>query len=304
MHTPVAGFCSRLAARGLRAGGLQVVYTAHGFHFHPQGNAVSNGIYRFLERIAGRWTDELVVINRHDEREALAHQIVPADRITFTPGIGIDTLEWSAERVDAGAVQAVASELRIAAGTPLGLMVAEFNPGKRHADALRAFAAMRARNAHLLFAGTGPQWKAMQELSASLGVGERVHFLGMRRDIPVLMAAAAFLVLPSEREGLPRSILEAMALGRCVIGTDIRGIRDLLEPDRGVLVPLGDWQALAAAMDGVLADPVHTQRLGRHARAAAVDCYDTRRILEQHAVLYDRCLRRRGFGTMRRSAAL
>ena len=112
-------------------------------------------------------------------------------------------------------------------------MVAEFVEHKRHADAIRAFAKVAHPRAKLLLAGTGSLHESMKKLSAKLGTTGRVHFLGQRSDVPVLMKACRALVLPSSREGLPRCILEAMSMGVPVIGSRIRGITELLERNAG-----------------------------------------------------------------------
>lgn len=79
VHTPIAGAVTRFALRHLRRRcRTKVVYTAHGFHFHPLGGVVRNAVYRSVERVAGDWTDALVVINRTDEEEARVHRIVPS----------------------------------------------------------------------------------------------------------------------------------------------------------------------------------------------------------------------------------
>ena len=92
VHTPIAAFITRYAARRLPAERRPVViYTAHGFHFHQGGRAVTNASFLAAERLAGRWTDRLVVINDEDEIAARKHQIVPSNRLVRMPGIGIDT---------------------------------------------------------------------------------------------------------------------------------------------------------------------------------------------------------------------
>ena len=289
VHTPVAAFVTRFALKKMRAAGdIRVIYTAHGFHFHRGGPKVRGAVFRRLERIAGRWTDDLVVINREDEEAARRYGI--CDRVHYMPGIGVDTALWSPERVDPADVERLAQELRIPAGSPMFLMVAEFNPGKRHRDALHAFARCEVPNAILALAGEGPLLDETQRLAASLGVADRVRFLGYRRDIPVLMRLARATVLPSEREGLPRSLMESLSLGVPAIGTDIRGIADLLAHGGGLLVPLGDPTALAAAFRRLAENPDEARILGERGRLAMAG-YDIHAILRLHESLYDEALR-------------
>jgi len=285
VHTPVAAFITRMSLRNRGIRGPKIIYTAHGFHFHPQGSAIKNVLFRSMEQIAGRWTDYLVVINRCDERAALKHNVVPRERLVYMPGIGIDLERYDRERVIAADLHRVRSELKLSAGDDFFLMVAEYTPGKRHADALQAFSRLTNRSVRLVFAGEGPLLDGMRSLAAQLGISDRVHFLGYRRDIPTLMRTCAATILPSEREGLPRAIMEALALETPVIATDIRGCRDLLADGAGSMIPVGDHQALTRCMDWLL------QNRGAAASMAQVGrerlrSHDIANVLRMHEDLY------------------
>jgi len=131
----------------------------------------------------------------------------------------------------------------------LFLMAAEFIPRKRHKDAICALAETGRTNFHLAFAGSGPLEGSMKQLASKLGVASRVHFLGERDDIPLLMLSCRATVLPSSHEGLSRSAMESICLGIPVLGSDVRGIRDIVDSsERGSLFPVGNHAALAAAM--------------------------------------------------------
>jgi glycosyltransferase involved in cell wall biosynthesis len=290
VHTPVAGFLTRWALRRRPVGKPVVVYTAHGFHFHSGGNPLTNWLFLGLEKLAGMWTDYLVVINREDEASARKHSLVPADRIIYMPGIGVDTTVYAPTNVPRSETSRVRSALALSETTPLLLMVAEFNPGKRHRDALHAFARIKCRKAHLAFAGDGRLQPKMRALAEELGVANRVHFLGLRSDIPALIRSSVATVLPSAREGLPRSIMESLSLGVPVIGTDIRGIRDLLQGQCGLLVPVGNPVALATAMDWVIEHPIEASEMGRRGRKKMAEQYDLRKIIRMHEELYARAL--------------
>ena len=145
-------------------------------------------------------------------------------------------------------------------------MIAEFVPGKRHRDALAAFARLGRPDVWLALAGTGPLVDEMKRRAAELGVADRVRFLGVRRDIPALVRASVAVLLPSEREGLPRSAMESMSLGVPVIGSRIRGTADLLEGGCGLLVPVGDSAALADALARILDHPEEAREMARRGR--------------------------------------
>jgi glycosyltransferase involved in cell wall biosynthesis len=290
VHTPIAGFVTRLALRGVHRGRRPaVIYTAHGFHFHPRGSALGNALYAAAERLAGRWTDYLVVINHDDEAAALRHALVPAHRLRYMPGIGIATQAYAPGAVSAERVGAVRDALGMRAAERLLLVVAEFNPGKRNRDVIDAFARLGRDDVHLAFAGDGPLLAACKALASKLGVASRTHFLGFRGDVPVLLAAADAVLLLSEREGLPRSVMEALCCGKAVIGTDVRGVRDLLGDDCGILVPVGDVDAVVGALERVLDDAAGAAAMGQRARRKMIG-YDEQTVLSLHEQLYAEAL--------------
>jgi len=292
VHTPVPAFISRwktaLIPESRRP---KVIYTAHGFHFHSYGSRLKNQVFVGLERLAGSWTDCLVVINRADEEAALLHRLVPKNKIVFMPGIGIERRDYEPAAIAEELVQSFRSELRISADEQIIVMLAEFAPGKRHKDAVNAFASMRNKKARLVLAGEGPLQEEIGALAARLGIGNRVHLVGFRRDVPTILKSSALKILPSEREGLPKSIMEALNMELPVVGADVRGIRDLLVDGAGVLVPLGDVRALANAMDWVLDHPSESRALGVLGRSR-MSIYERDHIITLHEDLYSRLLSR------------
>ncbi len=306
VHTPVASFVTRFALRDRDpVAGPQVVYTAHGFHFHRGGRPWRNAVFLALEKLAARWTDWLVVINREDDAAARRWRLVPEERIRWMPGIGVDLRRYSPEAVDPGAVRRLREDLGLGSD-PVLLMVAEFTPGKRHLDLVRAVAALcRATGGprpRLLLAGRGPLAGAVLREAGALGIGDRVHALGLRRDVPVLMRAAQVLVLPSDREGLPRCVLEAMSMGLPVVGTRVRGTTELLEDGCGTLVEVGDVEALAAGVRRMLSDPGEAAEVARRARER-VAAHDERIVIRLHEELYADALAARAALRSPRSAS-
>jgi glycosyltransferase involved in cell wall biosynthesis len=293
VHTPIAAFVTRLALDRFRhEHDLQVVYTAHGFHFHPMGGFIGNRVFELLERKAAKWTDFLVVINREDLSAAKGKQLIKQERLRFMPGIGVDRSHYSHSSVSESDVSRIYEELGIDAGTPVLLMVAEFVGHKRHADAIRAFSRVDHPCAKLLLAGTGPLLESMKRLSEKLGAADRVHFLGHRCDVPVLMKASRALILPSSREGLPRCALEALSMGVPVVGSRIRGTTELLEGNAGFLVNVGDIDRLAKGMQMMVDDRVAAEEMGQAGQRQS-DKYDLTHILRMHEELYEEALTRR-----------
>jgi glycosyltransferase involved in cell wall biosynthesis len=303
-HMAVAAFVARYALQGLRKQGKpKIIYTAHGFNFYQGEVPLKNGIFLTLEKLAGRWTDYLVVINREDEAAAKRYGIVTSDRVRFMPGIGVDIEHYNPDVISLAEVEQVRQELELAPETSLFLCIAEFTPRKRHRDLLKAFAKVARSNACLALAGEGALKEEMQQLAAQLGVQNRVRFLGFRRDIPTLSRAAVATILVSEAEGLPRSIMESLCLETPAIGTDIRGIRDLLEPGCGLLVPVGEVEMLAHAIAWILDHPEEAKVMGKRGRELMA-VYDLQHILNLHETLYAEALVSSSLVTSRESLVL
>jgi glycosyltransferase involved in cell wall biosynthesis len=287
VHTPIAGFLLRAAARRVPGPGRPaIVYTAHGFHFHHDGRPWTNALFLAAERVAGRWTDRLVVINREDEMAARSHRIVPPERLVYMPGIGIDTAHYARSAIPSERVTEARSALGLQPEIPFVVVVGELNRNKRPGDVLRALPQMRHSETHLAFLGEGTARSSLEDQARTLGIADRVRFMGNVPDVRPYILGSAVLVLASQREGLPRSIMEALSLETPVVASAARGSRDLVGPDAGWLVPIGDVAALAQALDAVLDDPAEARARVQQGRARMVREHDIARLLAMHESLY------------------
>lgn len=292
VHTPVAAFVTRYALDQLKTKQKpQVIYTAHGFHFHQQGNFFTNFIFLNLERLAGRWTDYLITINREDEAAARKHHLLPDSRIFYTPGIGLELDKYDRHQVSQEQIEAIRQELQLQPEDILLLTVAEFTLNKRHRDQLLALKQLNRPEVHLASAGDGDTRPEIEHLAQKLGLVQQVHFLGFRYDIPALICASKALLLTSGREGLPRSIMEAFCAAVPVIGTKIRGIQDLLADDCGLLVEVGDVAALSQAIAYIIDHPQQAAQMGINGHQK-IAMYDVQKIIEQYTQIYAQALAR------------
>jgi glycosyltransferase involved in cell wall biosynthesis len=292
VHTPVASFITRYTLKNLRKQNkTKVIYTAHGFHFYAGGNPARNAVFITLEKLAGAWTDYLVVINHDDAQAAKRFRLVPPERIIYMPGIGVELNYYNRSNVLESDISQVRQELGLTPINSMFLAIAEFTPNKRHRDMVKALARLGKPEIHLAIAGDGPKLliDETRKLAIELGVQNQVHFLGYRRDIPTLICASVATLLVSEREGLPRSVMESLCLGIPVIGTDIRGIRDLLAGDCGLLVQVGNIEEIATAMKWILDHPQESQVMGSRGREY-MSVYDLHNVLKLHTNLYAEAL--------------
>ncbi len=225
-HTPIASACTRLACRSLRKNGLKVIYTAHGFHFYKGAPLKNWLIYYPIEKLCAHWTDVLITINTEDYE--LAKKKFRAKRVEYVPSVGIDVDKFKNTVIDKNEKR---KELGIPADSFVILSVGELNENKNHQVIIKALGEISDSKIHYVIAGSGNKTAELQTLADSLSVN--LHLLGHRDDVAELYKMADVYILPSIREGLNVSIMEALASELPVICSDIRGNRDLIVDEKG-----------------------------------------------------------------------
>jgi glycosyltransferase involved in cell wall biosynthesis len=253
-HSPIGGVIGRIAGRVAKT---PIIYTAHGFHFY-KGSPIKNWlIYYPIERWLSKYTDILITINQEDYEIAKKFK---STHCIFVPGIGIDTKKFSAIEVDKSAKL---KELGISEDKIILLSVGELIRRKNHETAIKAIATIPDINIIYLICGRGDLDKHLIELTKSLGLTNRVRFLGFRRDIPELCRIADCFIFPSYQEGLPVAVMEAMAAGLPIICSRIRGNVDLIiENESGYLVGPDDYVAIAGKISHLVNNPLKMIEMG------------------------------------------
>lgn len=249
-HTPNASVITRLVCKKARKqGGLKVFYTAHGFHFYKGAPLANWLLYYPIEKLCSHFTDKLITINQEDY--ALAQRKFKANEVCYIPGIGVDLSKFRDVQVDRNGKR---QEVGVPEGCFLLLSVGELNENKNHQIIIRALAQSEKYNIHYVVAGTGDQKEHLLRLAKELGVSERVHLLGYRTDVAQLYKAADAYALPSVREGLNVSVMEAMASGLPIICSRIRGNTDLVNENGGALFEPHNVTECTEAVKAVFAE--------------------------------------------------
>jgi glycosyltransferase involved in cell wall biosynthesis len=281
----VAAFLGRYLAKATGQG--PVLYTAHGFHFY-RGAPLKNWlIYHTAERIAASWTDGLLVMNKEDFENARHLGFLPGKNLFYVHGVGVELNCYP----PSSGVGSVRVELGLGRDDMVVTCVGEFNANKNHAFLLNAWQRLSHRygSAHLLLVGVGQDMAALQR-KVEIEQIPRVHFLGYRRDVPHILQESDIVALVSKREGLPRCIMEAMAAGKPVVASNVRGNRDLVENGRtGFLVELGDVPGLGKALERLISDPELRAAMGAAGREKIQD-YSLEKVTVEMADIYDRFL--------------
>src|SRR5262249_35040517 len=253
----------RLAAK--LAGVPVVVHTVHGFAFHDDSRGPLARLAVAIERWAGRLTDLLLSQNREDLARAIRLQIVPRGRARFIGnGIALGRFPPAPPRPE--------DDRRVVV-----TCVARMEPVKNHLMLIEAARLLHQAGAHfeLWLVGGGEGRARCEAAVAAAGLGERIHFLGYRDDVPALLALSDIGVLTSLQEGIPRAALEAMAVGLPMVATRVTGTREVVrDGDTGFLVDVDDPVALAAALAVLIDDAGLRARMGARGREVVCAEYD------------------------------
>lgn len=221
-HTPMGGVVGRLASRKARKNGTIVIYTAHGFHFYTGAPAMNWMFYFSVEKILSRITDCIITINNEDYYRA---QKLFRTRIELISGIGVDANKFFPRNM------AKREELRRKYGWDGKfnlIYAAEFIPRKNHKFFINCLVDLKnlIPNVKFIFAGKGPLLDKMKAYAGRCGVLDRVAFLGFRKDICDLYAAADVVVSASFQEGFALNIIEGMLSGLPAVASIIRGHKE------------------------------------------------------------------------------
>jgi len=289
-HSSKAGILGRFAAHREKV--PAVVHTVHGFGFTPLQPPPMRFAFRTVEKALARWTDHFITVSESDRRRGVESRLFASDRATVIRA-GIDLAAYRGASGGAG----VRRHFKIPEGAPLVTQVGNFKPQKAPLDFVRVASAVAAErpDAWFVMVGDGPLRPAAEDLARSLGVADRVVFSGWWDDVPALLDATTVAVLTSVHEGLPCSVVEALAAGVPVVATGVDGTVEVVRSgDNGYLAPVGDIAALAGAVCRVIGDPAERARLAASARKG-LDEFDRDVMVRQQEELY------RWIGPTRRS---
>ncbi len=230
-HTPIAAMCTRLACRKARKKGTKVFYTAHGFHFYKKAPFKNWMMFFPIEWLCSFMTDKIITINKEDF--VRAQKRMHAKNICYVPGVGFETDNIS---TDHAGRESKRKELGILDDSIAVLSVGELNANKNHEVILKAISKLEDKNIVYVICGKGNKKEYLESLAKELGIEKQLILAGYRTDVAEIYKSCDIFAFPSKREGLPVSVMEAMASGLPCVVSDIRGNRDLvLDGENGFL---------------------------------------------------------------------
>ncbi len=279
-HMAKAGLLGRVAAR--LAGVPIVVHTFHGNVLRGYFGPVRSRFFLALERILARASTRIIAISPLQMAE-LRELGVGSERKLIEIPLGVELRPFLDP--PRGRLRA---ELGLDTDVPLVGIVGRLVPIKRVDLFVEAMAILATKVRRIRFAivGDGESAPSIRALVRERGLDDRSSFLGWRADLAAIYGDLDVLVITSDSEGTPVSVIEALAAARPVVGTAVGGVPDLLSGGAGILVPPRDPRAVADAVERLIASPDRAAALGATGRARAFPAYDISTLVERIERLY------------------
>lgn len=294
LHGPIASVLGRIAAK--ISGVKNIVYTAHGFYFHDDMPGYKYWSYHWIEKVSGWLTDIILTQSREDFDNAIKTNLCPSSKISYL-GNGIDIDRFSRSHLKDLNLQDLAKELKLPVREDLITIgiTGRITQEKGHGELILSFVELVKKypNIHLIIIGgqLTTERDSFQEYLKGIvtqnKIENNVTFTGIRKDIDRVLGLVDIFTLPSYREGLPRSVIEAMAMELPTIVTDIRGCREaVIHEKTGIIVPVKNVDKLTQALERLISDPTLRKEYGKSGRLRVIKEYDETIVFERLKSIY------------------
>lgn len=283
-HSSKAGLLGRLA--GKFAGVDFMLHTVHGWSFNNYQSSLSRMFFVWMERIAARFSHKLIVVSDYDRKKGLENSIGEEDKYSLIR-YGIDFSQFRSKRKD------IKKTLGIDASDPVVGTVSCLKPQKSPLDFIKLvfLVTQKMPDVRFVIAGDGILRKESERLINSFGLQDKLFLLGWRRDIPDILGSLDAFVLTSKWEGLPISVLEAMAAEKPVIATNTGGIAEIVEDGKnGFLVECVNMKDMSEKLIALLKDVNLRKTIGRNALGSLGPCFTLAEMVKSTQSLYENLL--------------
>ncbi|MFL6275188.1 MAG: glycosyltransferase family 4 protein [Blastocatellia bacterium] len=283
-HSSKAGILGRFAAR--LAGIPTILHTPHAFAFQDKSNRLAGSLFLLAERLARQWTTALICVSEGERGIAIRSRVVAAaNALVIHNSIDLERADGASRRVAEARVIAGCSEEEIVVGT-----VANLRPQKGlhyFINAARRVLSKR-QDVKFVIVGHGSLHQQLNELIVSSHLQERMKIISGETDTWPYYALIDVFVLTSLWEGLPYVMLEAMAMGKPVVASDISGCRDVvIDGKTGLLVQPRDEQAIASAILTLIENPDMRRRMGTLGRRVVEQKYRIQQKIKELEAAYE-----------------
>lgn len=290
-HTAKAGMLGRLAAK--LAGVPIIVHTFHGHVFHSYFSRPKTQAFVRIERVLARMSDAIITLSPRQREEILGYGIGRPEKVQAI-GLGLPLDPFVTCASLRGQLR---QELGVSEQTPLIGIVARLVPVKGHSYFLDAakYVLETYPDARFLLIGDGELRAELEQYARDADIEKHVRFLGFRRDLPEIYAGLDVVLLSSLNEGLPVTLIEALAAATPVVAAQVGGVGDLVDHQKtGILVPPQDSRALANGVCQMLTlSASDRQKMGAAGRASVYPRYHIATLVRNIETLYQDLLRRK-----------
>lgn len=275
---PVGGVMGRMIAKKFK---IPCIYTAHGFHFFQGNSKIKNLIFRTIEKHYSKYTNALVTINQEDYNAA---QKFKAKKVYKINGIGVDLSKYKVN------MALNKSEFKKSLGLNeddfVITSIGELNENKNTLRLIEVMAQIPEPKIKYLICGQGPLKDKYEESIKKYGLENRVKLLGFRTDIPDILTITDLYIMPSYREGLSKSMMEAMCYGLPIVASKIRGNVDLLgNNEGGILCSPTDDATYGEAIKHIYLDKKLAEKMGKRNKEF-IKNFDIKVVLTQMEEIY------------------
>lgn len=281
-NTPIGGVIGRLA--GSKCKVKKIIYQAHGFHFYKNAPIRNWIIYYPIEKLLAKKTDVLITINKEDYQLANKKlKLRNNGKIYYVPGVGIDLESYQIKKIKS---EKLRQKFNLKLNDFIILVVGRLEKNKNCQTIIKAFKKANLQNSKLIFCGDGEEKDRLIKLSKQLEIQDKILFLGNRKDVNEIYHMVDCFVLASFREGLSRSIMEAMASGLPCIVSNIRGNEDLIVKKKGgYLFECDDVNKLAEHLTELASDIELRKRMSLF-NLKIINNFDISRVVKKTETIY------------------
>ncbi|MGA3696897.1 glycosyltransferase family 4 protein [Enterobacteriaceae bacterium TYF_5] len=271
LHSSKAGIVGRLA---LIKSNIPCVFTAHGWAFADGVSNINKKLYIFIEKIFSHFCKKIITVSKQDKDLALKYNVTTSKhQIVVHNGIPDRShLFPKSNKFD--------NNIKL-------ITVARFSAQKDHISLLNALAKIKNKNWTLNLIGKGPLENEIKDQASYLGLSDKINFLGERSDVSYLLSQSDIFILPSNWEGLPRSIIEAMSFSLPIIASNVGGVNEMVSDKNGFLIPRNDIELLGNAINELITNKTLREAQGYNSRIIYESGFNFERMFDKTYSIYN-----------------
>lgn len=287
-HQAKAGVIGRVAARF--AGVPLIIHTTHGLPFYSGQNRMKYHIYKNLEILASKFCDKVCSQNKEDFNDL--EKLIKKDKVIYEGnGVNCQVIDELNSLITEDDLRELKSKYSIPENEKILLMAARFEPVKNHLMLLESLKLLREKGYTdfcCILAGFGTLERLLQEKVKELGIESNVRFIGYQTNIYPWIKMADLVLLTSEKEGIPRIIMESMLFSKAIVATDVLGTRELVvDKQTGYLSAFGDASMFAKFITSLLENNELRAKFGKLGRTRILTCFSEGMVVKRMVDLYE-----------------